>query len=366
MTLFEFLTALVGIPTVVGLENREAARIGKLCTDYAAGFFDGYSATPTGSLVFSRRCGQKNAKKLVLDAHFDTIGFAVSEIAATGFVKVKSMGGIDPYLLPATPVYLYTNKPLYGVFTSIPPHLAAKDSAELKVEDLYIDTGLSDADFAASDIEIGTPAGFAEPPVLLQNNLVASHSLDDKACAATILHACRLLAQSGREPTDTDIFVHLSVGEEKTGVGARTLPYTVLDGFDFAKADGALVMDVNFGHAPGCCRLRNRSPSERAAACPIRPPSSARLPILSCNWPHRKNFRFKPWWRCARPAPTPEHCIAAAFRALFYRCRSPICTPSANAFRSTIWNPARCLSARSCASFRRQISGRCVSNEKAK
>lgn len=87
--------------------------------------------------------------------------------------------------------------------------------------------------------------------MLLQNNLVASHSLDDKACAATILHACRLLAQSGREPTDTDIFVHLSVGEEKTGVGARTLPYTVLDGFDFAKADGALVMDVNFGHAPG-------------------------------------------------------------------------------------------------------------------
>ncbi len=251
MTLFEFLTALVGTPTVVGFENREAARIGKLCTDYAAGFFDGYSATPTGSLVFSRRCGQKNAKKLVLDAHFDTIGFAVSEICGNGFVKVKSMGGIDPYLLPATPVYLYTNKPLYGVFTSIPPHLAAKDSEELKVEDLYIDTGLSDADFAASDIEIGTPAGFAEPPVLLQNNLVASHSLDDKACAATILHACRLLAQSGREPTDTDIFVHLSVGEEKTGVGARTLPYTVLDGFDFAKADGALVMDVNFGHAPG-------------------------------------------------------------------------------------------------------------------
>ena len=161
MTLFEFLTALVGIPTVVGFENREAARIGKLCTDYAAGFFDGYSATPTGSLVFSRRCGQKNAKKLVLDAHFDTIGFAVSEICGNGFVKVKSMGGIDPYLLPATPVYLYTNKPLYGVFTSIPPHLAAKDSAELKVEDLYIDTGLSDADFAASDIVIGTPAGFA-------------------------------------------------------------------------------------------------------------------------------------------------------------------------------------------------------------
>ena len=251
MTLFEFLSELVGIPTVVGFEHREAARIGKLCTDYSAGFFDGYSATPTGSLLFSRRCGRKNAKKLVLDAHLDTIGFAVSEICGNGFVKVKNMGGIDPYLLPATPVYLYTNEPTYGVFTSIPPHLAAKDSPELKVEDLYVDTGLSDADFAASGIEIGTPAGFAEPPVMLQNKLVASHSLDDKACAATIFHACRLLAESGQMPEATDIFVHLSVGEEKTGVGARTLPYTILNGVDFANADGALVMDVNFAQAPG-------------------------------------------------------------------------------------------------------------------
>ena len=38
MTLFEFLSELVGIPTVVGFEHREAARIGKLCTDYSAGF----------------------------------------------------------------------------------------------------------------------------------------------------------------------------------------------------------------------------------------------------------------------------------------------------------------------------------------
>ena len=248
MTLLEFLEQLVAIPTVVGYEAREINRIGELCTRYSAGFFDGFTLTPTGSLLLTRPCGKKNAKHLVLDAHIDTVGFAVSELCGGGFVKVKSMGGIDPYILPATPVYLYTEKPLYGVFSSIPPHLAGKENAPLKVEELYVDTGLSEDVFAKSGIAIGTPVGFAEPPALLKNDLVASHSLDDKACAATILHACRLLATSGRLPEETDITVHLSVGEEKTGLGARTLPYT---GEGLSEADGALVMDVNFGRAPG-------------------------------------------------------------------------------------------------------------------
>ena len=94
MTLFEFISELVGIPTVVGFERCGIHPIGKLCTEYSAGFFDSYSLTPTGSLLFSRLCGKKNAKKLVLDAHIDTIGFAVSELCGNGFVKVKSMGGI--------------------------------------------------------------------------------------------------------------------------------------------------------------------------------------------------------------------------------------------------------------------------------
>lgn len=250
MTLFEFLKELVDTPTIVGFENRGTDRIGRLCVEYSAGFFDTYSYTPTGSLLFTRFCGKKNAKKLVLDAHIDTIGFAVSEICGNGFVKVKEFGGFDPYVLPSAPIYLYGKQPVYGVFSSVPPHLAQKDAKKLEVSDLYVDTGLSEELLHENGIEIGTPCGYAEPPVLLQNNIVASHSLDDKACAATILHACRLLAESGHFPQETDVCVHLSVGEEKTGLAALTLPYTKTD-FDFSKADGALVMDVNFAHAPG-------------------------------------------------------------------------------------------------------------------
>lgn len=166
-----------------------------------------------------------------------------------GFVKVTALGGVDPYILPSTPVYLYTKERLYGVFTSVPPHLAAKGADEpLKLSDLYVDTGLTDEQLHSA-VPLGTPVGFAEEPMLLQNDRVAAHSLDDKACVATIFHACRMLAEAKTFPLETDVYVHLSVGEERSGAGARTLPYANAEnapGFD-----AALVMDVNFARRPG-------------------------------------------------------------------------------------------------------------------
>lgn len=246
MSLFEFLSALIECPTITGYESMSQETVASLCTSYAAGFFEAPTLLPSGSLLWHRVCGKPQAKRLLIDAHMDTIGFAVSEHCANGFVKVTALGGIDPYILPSTPVYLYTKEQLYGVFTSVPPHLAAKDADEaLKLSDLYVDTGLSDEQLSKT-VPLGTPVGFAEPPVLLQNDRIAAHSLDDKACVATIFHACRMLAEAKKFPLETDVYVHLSVGEERSGQGARTLPYVDESGFD-----AALVMDVNFARRPG-------------------------------------------------------------------------------------------------------------------
>lgn len=252
MTLFEFLSAMIEIPTVTGFERDHAQELGRLCTDYADGFFDGFTVLPSGSLLWERRCGRENAKKLVLDAHIDTVGFAVSEHCGNGFVKVVPLGGIDPYILPSAPVYLYTkDAKLYGVFSSIPPHLASKDApAEPTVKDLYVDTGLAEEELMRL-APIGTPIGFAEPPRRMQNDRITSHSLDDKACVAMLFHACRRLAQAGEYPTQTDVYLQLSVGEERSGLGARTLAYTSCGETALSNADAALVTDVNFARMPG-------------------------------------------------------------------------------------------------------------------
>lgn len=134
MTLFEFISELVGIPTVVGFERCGIHPIGKLCTEYSAGSSIPIRSRRLAVCCFHVFAEKKNAKELVLDAHIDTIGFAVSELCGNGFVKVKSMGGIDPYVLPSAPLYLYGKQPVYGVFSSIPPASCAKRRQKTRSE----------------------------------------------------------------------------------------------------------------------------------------------------------------------------------------------------------------------------------------
>ena len=241
--LFEFLENIIKIPTVSGFESRNAEKIAKTCMDFSAGFFDSFKILPSGSILLEKKSGKTDATKLVIDAHIDTIGFIVKEICGGGFVKVTGLGGVDPYILPATPVILHGKEDLSGVFTSVPPHLAKKDGKEeLKISDLFVDTGLSEQELSKI-CPIGTPCSFDAEPVLLQNGIVASHGLDDKACVTAVIYACKMLASRGIYP-DSDVYVHLSAGEEKTMLGAKTLPY-LLD------ADGCIVLDVNFAYTQG-------------------------------------------------------------------------------------------------------------------
>ncbi len=243
--MYEFLKNILAVPTVTGHEAEGVRKIAALAMDFAWGFFDSCEILPSGSAVLVHRSTKETAGTLLLDAHIDTVGFAVSEYAGDGFVKVVPLGGIDPYILPAAPVYLTASdgSSLYGVFTSIPPHLAGKSDKKLKLEDLYVDTGLSDENCKRL-VPIGTPVYFADAPKMLQNNIVASPYLDDKACVAAILSACKTLAESG-EKVESNVVVHLAVGEEKTGLGGKTLPYA------YENADACLVLDVNFGTADG-------------------------------------------------------------------------------------------------------------------
>lgn len=53
-----------------------------------------------GSVIGVRRCGKPEAKKLLLDAHLDEIGFIVTGYEE-GFLRFAPIGGVDPRMLPA-------------------------------------------------------------------------------------------------------------------------------------------------------------------------------------------------------------------------------------------------------------------------
>lgn len=102
----------------------------RLCTQTAPSGFEGPAArmaaellrplvdevsiSRSGSVVGVRRCGRPNAKKLLLDAHLDEIGLITIGIEE-GFLRFRSIGGVDPRMLPDREVTVLTDPPRFGV-----------------------------------------------------------------------------------------------------------------------------------------------------------------------------------------------------------------------------------------------------------
>ena len=234
VTCFE---TLKNILTVSGFESRLAGAVKDAVLSLTDGFFHTASVTPRGSLVFSHRCENENAKHLLLDAHFDTVGLVVSQLSDGGFVRCVPVGGIDRRLLPTAEVIFYGKEALRGVFASTPPHLAEKNEKETLPEfsEYLVDTGRTKEELETL-LPVGSPAVFAGESARLLNDRYASAHLDDKICCAAILETCRELAN---EETTCHVTVLFSSGEETGAGGAPCAARGIL-------ADGAVALDVNF------------------------------------------------------------------------------------------------------------------------
>ncbi len=78
--------------------------------------------TRLGSLIGVRRCGKPGAKKLLLDAHLDEIGLIVTG-HEDGCLRFRSIGGVDPRMLPDREVTVLADPPVPGVVACLPPHV---------------------------------------------------------------------------------------------------------------------------------------------------------------------------------------------------------------------------------------------------
>ena len=112
-----------------------------------------------GNVVGVRRCGKEGARKLLLDAHLDEIGFIVTG-HQDGFLRFAPLGGVDPRMLPDRELTILSDPPTYGgggLFC--PPTSRAGEDMDraLPIQDLYLDTGLSQEE-AQRRIPVGTPA----------------------------------------------------------------------------------------------------------------------------------------------------------------------------------------------------------------
>lgn len=176
---------------------------------------------------------------LLYEAHYDQIGFVVTEVLEGGFVHVGNAGGIDPRILPSTRVKIYGKEVVKGVFTSIPPHLKKDEDEAPELSNLSIDTGLVDNIFDI--ISLGDKVVFDAPPVMLGSNTLSAASLDDRAGCAALLFALENLSDKELPVTVKFLFAD----KEELGMrGATTSVFNI-------EPDEAVAVDVSFGNTPG-------------------------------------------------------------------------------------------------------------------
>ena len=238
MELKELIIALCSLMSISGHEARSHKELIELVGES----FDETYADAVGNILLIRRCGRENAARILIDTHFDEIGMIVTDICEGGFLKVTSIGGLDPSILQASDVVIYGKETLRGVITSTPPHLrGSSDSKKLtELHSLYIDTGYSKEEIETI-VSIGTPVGFAPRYTeLLGSNLVGK-SFDNKACAAAAIYG---IAGANKARLAADVYLLLSCHEETVRIGG------VAPAAFGISPDYAMVIDVNLARVP--------------------------------------------------------------------------------------------------------------------
>ncbi len=174
---------------------------------------------PLGNIIAFKKGKKTPEKKLLIDAHMDEVGLIISSVTEDGFLKFKTVGGIDTAALLFRNVSI--NEKINGVISGKPVHLLGKSEKEKLPEkdSLYIDIGASSKEEALSLVRLGDFA-VIKSDFILQGDKVISKALDDRI-------GCAILVSLLRSEAEYDFYASFSVQEEIGLRGAKTAAFYV-------------------------------------------------------------------------------------------------------------------------------------------
>ncbi len=238
MTDIELLSKLTGICAITGFEDGATDMIEPLLSGTGAArvYRDVLGSVHA---VFSPIGEIK--RRILLDAHIDEIGLIVRDIAENGMLKFTQVGGIDQRILPAMRVTVHGKRDIFGVITSLPPHITNQSDYKKAVpmEDMFIDTGLS-YDEIKKIISVGDAVSFHMPDGGLIGDRYLSKALDDRAGCLAIIKALKTLSGTLQ---NTELHAMFSTGEEFSLSGASAGAYA-------SDADMCICVDVGHAETP--------------------------------------------------------------------------------------------------------------------
>lgn len=220
----ELLKNLCAIPAVSGREDRLREFVLREVSPYAD-----CSVDRNGNIICFKKGKKSTVKKVMIDAHMDEVGIIVSSITSDGFIKFKTVGGIDTAVMLCRRVIF--EKGVLGVVGMKPVHLSSADERKRypDKDSLYIDIGASSKEDAERLVSVGDTAVF-ESEVCLMGDRIKARAIDDRAGVACLIAMLK-------KDSEYDFYATFTVQEEVGCRGARTAAYSV-------DPDAAIVLEA--------------------------------------------------------------------------------------------------------------------------
>lgn len=193
-----------------------------------------------GNVMFYHE-GKKGYPKVMLSAHMDEVGFMITYIEDSGFLRFDTWG-ITNNIMPGQRVVFKGERGfIRGIIGTKPPHIMTTDEQNKIVpkEDLFIDIGadnIAQANMKGADV--GMMGVFDVEFMDLGDGYFRGKALDDRA-------GCVVLAETFKALQDSPYNV-VAVGsvQEELGIrGARTAAWQVEPDIGLA-LEGTFVADV--------------------------------------------------------------------------------------------------------------------------
>jgi len=236
--LTQFLTELISAPGLSGYEKPVSDLIERAWQPLT----DEIHHSRLGSLhALKRGGGPEPRPSLLFATHMDAIGLMVTGISEE-FLHVTEIGGLDPRVLPGQIVTVHGREDLPGVIVQPPAHLlpSGHHSGPIPLEHLLVDTGQTSRDLSRK-VRVGDLISFAQPPIQMDGELLAGHSLDNRASVAALTSCLEVLQNRS---TLWDVWAVATTQEEETMGGASTSAFQI-------RPSLAVAIDVTFGASPG-------------------------------------------------------------------------------------------------------------------
>lgn len=241
---FDILRALLVPRGVSGHEGALAETIARLLD----GFVDEISTDAMGNLLATRHADRgSRARRLLLAAHADEIGFLVTGADEAGFLTVSGVGGISP-LACAFEEISFEN----GARGVLVP-LAGTAPGDLRADKLRVDIGARSRREALDLVPLGASGAVPDRLVLLPGSagegFFAARPLDDRVGCAVMIAALRG-ASACRHELCLAFTAQEEVGCRGAGVAASSFRPDLALAFDVTgtgDAPGAKPMEVRLG-----------------------------------------------------------------------------------------------------------------------